>query len=70
MVLSKVVLKIIFELRKGCKRIMAHFKLYECSTKARIYNPHENKLDFRTISDFFNHEKYTGYKVYWLTDST
>jgi len=49
---SKVVPKTPYELWKGRKPSMRHLDIWGCLTKVRVYNPRENKLDARTISDF------------------
>ena len=47
---SKVVPKTPFELWTGRKPSLRHIHIWGCPAKARIYNPHEKKLDSRTIS--------------------
>ena len=50
---SKVVPKPPFELWTGRKPSLRHIHIWGCSAEARIYNPHEKKLDSRTISGYF-----------------
>ena len=52
-VLTKVVSKILFELWVGRKPSLNHMHIWGCPVEARLYNPHERKLDPRTISCFF-----------------
>ena len=49
----KTTLKIPFELFKGWKSSLKHMRVWGCSSKVRIYNPREKKLDLRTISGCF-----------------
>ena len=43
-----------------------------CSSDARIYNPHEKKLDLRKLSGFFigYAETSKGYRFYYPSHST
>ncbi|RVW53328.1 Retrovirus-related Pol polyprotein from transposon TNT 1-94 [Vitis vinifera] len=50
---SKVVPKTPFELWTGRKPSLRHIHIWGCPAEARIYNPHEKKLDSRTISGYF-----------------
>jgi hypothetical protein len=43
---TKAVPKALFELWTGRKSSLKHLHVWGCPTEARIYNPHENKLDF------------------------
>ena len=63
---TKVVSKTLFELFKGWKSSLRHMSVWGCSSKVRIYNPKENKLDPRTISGYFvgYAEKSKGYRLY------
>ena len=47
---SKAVPKTPFELGIGRKPSLRHIHIWGCPAKARIYNPHEKKLDSRMIS--------------------
>ena len=51
---------------------MRHFHDWGCQAEVRIYNPHEKKLDPRTISGFFigYSEKSKGYRFYCPNHST
>ncbi|RDX88425.1 hypothetical protein CR513_29983, partial [Mucuna pruriens] len=50
----------------GRKPSLRHLHVWDCPTKVKAYNPHEKKLDARTISSFFigYFEKSKGYKFY------
>ena len=50
---TKVVPMTPFELWKGWKPSLRHMHVWGCSSDARIYNPHEKKLDLRKLSGFF-----------------
>ncbi|XP_075101857.1 uncharacterized protein LOC142177284 [Nicotiana tabacum] len=50
---SKAVLKTPFDLWTGRKPSLRHLNVWGCPTEIRIYNPHEKKLNSRTISSFF-----------------
>jgi len=50
---SKAFSKIPFELWTRRKLSLRHLHVWGCPTKVRIYNPHEKKLDARTISGYF-----------------
>ena len=52
-VLTKVVPKTPFELWKNWKLCLRHMRVWGCPSKVRIYNPHEKKLNPRTLSVFF-----------------
>jgi hypothetical protein len=69
---SKVVAKIHFELWTGRKPSLRHLHVWGCPAEARIYNPHERKLDFKNISDYFigYPAKSKGYRFYCPTHST
>ncbi|KAG7564376.1 Ribonuclease H-like superfamily [Arabidopsis suecica] len=69
---SKAVPKTPFELWKGWKPSLLHLQVWGCPAEARIYNPHEKKLDFRTVSGFFigYPEKSKGYRFYCPSHST
>lgn len=47
---SKIVPKTPYELWVGRKPILRHLYVLDCQAEVRVYNPHENKLDTRTIS--------------------
>ena len=63
---SKAVPKTPYELWTGRKPSLRHLHVWGCQAEARIYNPHERKLDPRTISGFFigYPEKSKGYRFY------
>ena len=69
---SKAVPKTPYELWTGRKPSLRHFHIWGCSTKVRVYNPHEKKLDARTISGFFigYPDKSKGYIFYCPNHST
>ena len=49
---SKAVPKTPYELWTGRKPSLRHLHVWGCQAEVRIYNPHERKLDPRTISGF------------------
>ena len=63
---SKAVPKTPFELWTGRKPSLRHIHIWGCPAEARIYNPHEKKLDSRTISGYFigYPNKSKGYRFY------
>ena len=63
---SKAVPKTPFELWTGRKPSLRHIHIWGCPAEARIYNPHEKKLDSRTISGYFISypDKSKGYRFY------
>ena len=63
---SKAVSKTPFELWIGRKPSLRHLHVWGCLTKARVYNPHEMKLDSQTISGYFIGylKKSKGYRFY------
>ena len=69
---SKAVPKTPFELWTGRKPSLRHLHVFGCPAEVRIYNPHEKKLDSRTISGFFigYPEKSKGYRFYCPNHST
>jgi transposase InsO family protein len=69
---SKAVPKTPFELWTGRKPSLRHLHVWGCPAEARIYNPHEKKLDFKTISGYFigYPAKSKGYRFYCPTHST
>lgn len=69
---SKAVSKTPFELWTGRKPSLRHLHVWGCPAEIRIYNPHEKKLDFRTISGYFigYPEKSKGYRFYCPNHST
>jgi len=69
---SKAVQKIPFELWTRRKPNLRHLHVYGCQAEIRIYNPHEKKLDVRTISGYFigYPEKSKGCIFYCPTYST
>jgi hypothetical protein len=69
---SKAVPKTPFELWTGRKPSLRHLHVWGCPAEARIYNPHEKKLDLKTVSGYFigYPEKSKGYRFYCPTHST
>ena len=63
---SKSVPKTPFELWNGWKPSLNHVHIWGCQVEVRVYNPHERKLDPRTVSGFFigYAEKSKGYRFY------
>ncbi|RVW44411.1 Retrovirus-related Pol polyprotein from transposon TNT 1-94 [Vitis vinifera] len=63
---SKAVPKTPFELWTGRKPSLRHIHIWGCPAEARIYNPHEKKLDSRTVSGYFigYPGKSKGYRFY------
>ena len=64
---SNTVSKTPFELWTRRKSSLEHLHFWGCPTEARIYNPPEKKLDFRTISGYIigypKNSKSTGFTV-------
>ena len=71
-VLTKTVPKTPFELWKNWKPSLRHMHVWGCPSEVRIYNPHEKKLNRRTLSGFFIGYAATskGYKFYCPSHST
>jgi len=69
---SKAVPKTPYELWTGKKPSLRHLHVWGCPAKVRIYNPHEKKLDARTISGYFigYPERSKGYRFYCPNHST
>ena len=69
---SKAVSKTPYELWTGRKSSLRHLHVWGCLAEVRIYNPHEKKLDARTVSGFFigYPEKSKGYRFYCPNHST
>ena len=69
---SKAVPKTPYELWTGRKPSLRHLHIWGCPAEVRIYNPHEKKLDARTVSGFFigYPEKSKGYRFYCPNHST
>ena len=69
---TKVVSKTPFELFKGWKPSLQHIRVWGCLAEIRVYNPHERKLDPRTICGYFigYAEKSKGYRFYCPSYST
>ena len=63
---TKAVQKTPFELFKGWKPSLRHMCVWGCPSEVRVYNPHEKKLDPRTISGHFigYAKRSKGYKFY------
>ena len=63
---SKAVSVTPYELWTGRKPSLRHLYVWGCPIEIRIYNPHEKKLDERTISGYFMGypEKSKGYIIY------
>ncbi|KAL6340144.1 hypothetical protein AAG906_040580 [Vitis piasezkii] len=68
---SKAVSKTPFKLWTGRKPSLRHIHIWGCLVEARIYNPHEKKLDSRTISGYFigYPDKSKGYRFYYPNHS-
>ena len=69
---TKAVPKTPFELFKGWKPSLQHVRVWGCPSEVRVYNPHEKKLDPRTISGYFigYAERSKGYRFYCPSHST
>lgn len=69
---SKAVPKTPYELWTGRKPSLRHLHVWGCQAEVRLYNPHEKKLDERTISGYFigYPEKSKGYIFYCPNHST
>ena len=69
---TKAVPKTPFEIWKGWKPSLRHMRVWGCPSEVRIYNPHEKKLDLRTLSGFFIGYAKTskGYRFYCPSHST
>ena len=69
---TKAVPKTPFELFKGWKPSLQHMRVWGCPSEVRIYNPHEKKLDPRTISAFFigYAQSSKGYRFYCPSHTT
>ncbi|CAH9072186.1 unnamed protein product [Cuscuta epithymum] len=69
---SKAVHKTPYELWTGRKPSLRHLHIWGCPAEVRVYNPHERKLDLRTVSGFFigYPEKSKGFKFYCPNHST
>ena len=65
-VLGNVVPKTPYELWTGRKPNLSHLHVWDCPTEVKVYNPHEKKLNARTISGFFigYPENSKGYRFY------
>jgi hypothetical protein len=63
---SKAVPKTLFELWTRKKPSLKYLHVWSFPTEARVYNPHEKKLDLRTISGYFigYPEKSKGFRFY------
>ena len=61
---TKVIAKTPYELWTGKKPSLKHLHIRGCPTEARLYRPHENKLDSRRVSCYFigYSERSRGYK--------
>ena len=69
---SKAVPKTPFELWTGRKPSLRHLCVWGCPEEVKPYNPHEKKLDSRTVCGFFigYPEKSMGYVFYCPKHST
>ena len=69
---SKAVPKTHFKLWTGRKTSLRYLHVWGCPIEVRIYNPHQKKLDVRTISGYFigYPEKSKGYRLYFPNHST
>ena len=63
---TKAVSKTLFELFKDWKPSLQHMRVWGCLAEIRVYNPHERKLDPRTISGYFigYAKRSKGYRFY------
>lgn len=61
-----------FELFKGRKPSLRHLRVWGCPAEVKLYNPHEKKLDSRTVSGYFigYPEKSKGFVFYCPSHST
>ena len=68
----KAVFKTPFELCTGRKPSLNHLYVWGCAVEARLYNPHERKLDHRTVScSFVGYPKRSkGYRFYCSSNYT
>ena len=71
-VTTKAIPKTPFELWTGRKPNLRHLHVWGCPSEAKIYNPHEKNLDFKTISSYFIGYlmKSKGYRFYCPNHST
>uniref|UniRef100_A0A6N2KLF5 Integrase catalytic domain-containing protein n=1 Tax=Salix viminalis TaxID=40686 RepID=A0A6N2KLF5_SALVM len=69
---SKAVPMTPFELFKGRKPSLRHLRVWGCPAEVKPYNPHEKKLDSRTVSGYFigYPEKSKGFVFYCPSHST
>ena len=69
---SKTVSKTPIKLWTKRKPSLRHLHVWGCPTEAKVYNPHEKKLDLRTISGYFISypEKSKGFRFYCPNHST
>lgn len=69
---SKAVPMTPFELFKGRKPSLRHLRVWGCPAEVKLYNPHEKKLDSRTVSGYFigYPEKSKGFVFYCPSHST
>ncbi|KAL2246808.1 UNVERIFIED_CONTAM: Retrovirus-related Pol polyprotein from transposon TNT 1-94 [Sesamum indicum] len=69
---SKAVPKTPYELWTSRKPSLRHLRIWGCPTEVRIYNPHEKKLDAKTVSGYIigYPEKSKGYRFYCPNHST
>ena len=69
---TKAVPKTPFDLWKNWKSSLRHMCIWGCPSEVQIYNPHEKKLDPRTLSGFFISyaETSKGYRFYYPSHST
>ena len=69
---TKTVPKTPFKMWTGRKPSLRHLHVWGCPAEARIYNSHEKKLDFKTISGYFigYPMKSKGYRFYCPNHST
>ena len=69
---TKAISKTPIELWKNWKPSLRHMGVWGCPFEVRIYNPHEKKLDPRTLSGFFigYAETSKGYRFYYPSHLT
>ena len=69
---SKAIPTTPFELWTGRKPSLRHLHIWGCPAEARVFSPHEKKLDSKIISGYFigYPDKSKGYRFYCSNHST
>ncbi|RWR73399.1 Gag-protease-integrase-RT-RNaseH polyprotein [Cinnamomum micranthum f. kanehirae] len=69
---TKAVPKTPFELWTNRKPSLNHFRVWGCPSEVRVFNPHERKLDPKTISGYFigYPDRSKGYRFYCPNHTT